>query len=46
MLVVFPTSNTQAPDKNQQGATKEVKENVIVGKIDQEYFNFASLCLK
>lgn len=32
--------------KNQQGAAKEIKEKVIVGKIDQEYFNFPSLCLK
>lgn len=36
MLVVFPTSKTQAPNKNQQGAAK----------IDLEYFNFALLCLK
>ena len=46
MLVVFPTSKTQAPNKNQQGAAKEIKEKVIVGKIDQDYFNFALLCLK
>ena len=46
MLVVFPTSKTQAPNKNQQGAAREIKEKVIVGKIDQEYFNFLSLCLK
>ena len=41
MLVVFPTSKTQAPNKNQQGAAKEIKEKVIVGKIDLEFFNFA-----
>ena len=46
MLVVFPTSKTQAPNKNQQGAAKEIKEKVIVGKIDLEFFNFALLCLK
>ena len=46
MLVVFPTSKTQAPNKNQRGVAKEIQEKVIVGKIDLEYFNFALLCLK